>query len=278
MRKLRLSARVALYFTGACAAFALTAQAQTQEGTAVVKLVKGTASYIDAIGITHPLTEGTVLRQGSIVKTGADSAVDLVMERNGRYVGLFEDSTLELTRLTFQPSPLGDVFDTQLNLKDGRVLLSVSKVLAGARYELKTPQALASVKGTEVYWDAKSGQFWVLSGLLKLEVTLLDVGVPPPPEEHSEKKTIEIPAGWSLFISREIDMVNFRNGLQPFPNGGTVPADVITRINNTPFLAGHYNNPAANPVTFKTAWFTELNPKLNHVNLIGLPAIVVPSP
>lgn len=257
----------------------LLGQAAGVPGTAMVKSVKGSASYIDSNGGLHMLTQGTVLKEGYTVKTGHGSSVDLVMEKNGRFIGLFEDSTLTFSHLSYQPSALGDVFDTRLDLKEGRIFASVSKLLAGARYELKTPQGIANVRGTEFYYDGKTGQIWVVSGLVHFDITLLHTQ-PPPPGTPIDQRVIDIPAGFTLFITREIDILNFRNGtLRPtFRNGAPVPPDVITRINNTPVLGGHYNNPGNTEVTMNAAWFTKLNPKVNTVELVGTPALNPPSP
>jgi hypothetical protein len=274
--------KLTLNLTIGLMALTLAAHAQAHEGTAIAKAVKGNATYIDALGGTHVLTVGTVLKEGYTVKTGAGGSVDLVLEKNGRYVGLFEDTTLSINRLSYQTSLLGDVFDTQLDLKQGRMIASVSKLLAGARYEVKTPQGVANVKGTEFYYDGKTGQIWVVSGLVHFEMTLLQTTdpLPPPPGTFSASQSIDVPAGFTLFIPREIDMVSFRNGgLQPvFRGGAPVPQDVIDRINNTPVLGGHYNNPGNSEVTVYAAWFTKPNAKQNVVELIGIPALVVPSP
>jgi hypothetical protein len=72
-------------------------------------------------------------------------------------------------------------------------------------------------------------------------------------------------------------MINFRNGtIIPLPTGPPSQA-VIDRINASA-LGYHYNNPGNSSITVKGAWFTELNPKQNVVNLVGTPALVVPSP
>ena len=258
-------------------AYATSANAQMQPGTAVAKSVKGSASYIDDLGSTHVLREGTVLKQGYTVQTGADGAVDLTMDQNGRLVGLFENTVLALDNLTYQPSVLGNIFDTRLDMKKGRVFVSVSKLLAGARYEVKTPQGIASVRGTEAYIDGITGQIWVVSGTVNFQMSLLDVLVGPPLGEHTEKRTISIPAGYSLFVTREIDMVNFRNGtLLPIPTGP--PSQTVINRINASALGYHYNNPGNSSIIVNGAWFTELNGKQNVVNLVGTPALVVPSP
>lgn len=261
--------------------FALVARAEYGRGTAIVKMVKGTASYVDEFGGTHVAMVGTVLKEGWTVKTGPGSSLDMTMDNNGRYLGLFENSVITLNKLRYQPSVLGDIFDTELNLKSGQMLASVSKLLAGAKYEVKTPQGVAHVRGTDFWYDAKSGEIWVVSGTVHFEIQLLDVNVPPPPGSHTEVKTIDIPAGYVLFITREIDMASFRNpGLQPtYENGAfNPPANVQNRILNTPVLGGHYQNAGNTSVTVKGAWFTQLDPKHNYVDLVGTPALVVPSP
>lgn len=253
------------------------AQAEMVSGTAVVQAVRGVASYVDQLGGFHPLVTGTALKSGCTIRTGAGSSVDLTMESNGRTLQVLENSELAFTKLSFEPSPLGNIFDTELNLKQGKMFANVSKLLAGARYEVTTPQGVAKVRGTEFWFDAKGGLLWVLNGTVHFEVWLNSVLVPPPPGSHAEFQTIDVSAGQRLLVPKEINMINFRNGdLTPLPYAGPYPP--VGFIASPSGLSGHYANGGNTQVTVQESWFTKLDPKKNTVDLIGIPGLVVPSP
>src|SRR5438105_15452268 len=83
----------------ATAALLAFSTAYAAMGKAVVRDVRGTASYSEQGGDWKPLKSGRVLGPGASVKTGVASQVDLFLDENGPLVRLLEDTTLGLDKL-----------------------------------------------------------------------------------------------------------------------------------------------------------------------------------
>jgi ferric-dicitrate binding protein FerR (iron transport regulator) len=157
------------------AAFAVTA-AHAAQGTATVRAVRGTADYSDGSGQWKSLRVGKVLKQGSIIRTAADSQVDLFLKDNGPVVRVTESTQLGLDRLTYERTPIETVIDTGLDLKSGRILGNVKKMAEASKYEVETPNGVAGIRGTE-YDISADGKVSVVSG--QVVVVTIRPGQPP---------------------------------------------------------------------------------------------------
>jgi len=190
----------------------VSASAEVRQGTAVVKALNGPASYVDELGVTHPLEAGTVLKEGQTIKTGRDASVDLYLAQNGPAVGLDGNTVLRLQKLSNEPGPLGTIIDTRLDLQQGRVSGIVEKLLPGSRYEIKTPQGLATVRGTEFFIDASNGTIYVVGGTVTLTVTLnVDI---KGGGTIQETKVVTINAGQYLWVPSNMTVKTF-SSLKP---------------------------------------------------------------
>jgi len=184
-----------------------SAQAQ-QEGTATVTSVRGSAQYSDAGGSWMPLKVGKVLKAGAVVKTAADSQVDLFLKQNGPVVRLTADTTLGLDKMLFDDTGAETVVETQLNLVNGRVLGNVKKLAAASRYEVKVPTGTVGIRGTEYDINA-SGVVFVVTGEVLVtyvspsgKVTTLPVKegewfIPPTDAAGTPVVQSTAPAGWA---------------------------------------------------------------------------------
>lgn len=141
---------------------AVTTAYAAQPGKAVVRSVAGAAEY-SVSGPWMPLRVGQELGPGSSVRTANDSSVVLFLDQNGPYVKLTENTTLGIDKLTFEPTGVDTIIDTQLDLKSGRVVGIVRKLSTTSKYEIKTPTGVAGIRGTE-YSISATGQVYVLSG------------------------------------------------------------------------------------------------------------------
>jgi hypothetical protein len=167
-------ATVAIKLMGVAAlAMALTTplQAQTVPGKAEVRAIKGVAVYSTGGGASMPLKVGTVLGPGTTVKTGAGSTVDLFLGNSAGVVRLTENTTLSLDKLTLTDTGADTAVEVQLNLPEGTILGNVNKLSAASRYEIKTPNGVAGIRGTRFRMAANS--FIVL-----MEGTMVFVYVP----------------------------------------------------------------------------------------------------
>jgi hypothetical protein len=185
---------------------AVAAHGEMKQGNAVVKAINGSATYLDELGFSHPLTVGTVLKERQTVKTGVDSSVDLFLDQNGPNVGLDANSTLRLEKLDFEQTSLGTKIVTLLDLKQGALYGSVKKLIASSRYEVKTRKGIAHVRGTEFYIDEKEGTVSVVSGTVTLMIT---VNVPNN-TPNVFTTTVTITAGQTVKVPNDfVDYADF---------------------------------------------------------------------
>jgi len=140
----------------------LAVSAEATVGKAVVRAVRGKADVSQGSGRVA-LKTGMVLRPGAIVYTGVDSSVDLFMDQNGPVVRVMEGTTVGLDKLNFEATGADTVIETQLDLRDGRLVGRVSQMAAASRYEIKTPQGVAGIKGTD-YDISAAGIFRIIRG------------------------------------------------------------------------------------------------------------------
>lgn len=126
---------------------AVSALAQMQQGQAKVLALTGSAQYSEG-GAWMPLKVGSILRAGSVVQTAAGSSAKLTLFENGKVLILDEQTTVGLTKMTFDKTGTDLVIDTELNLNAGRVVGNVKKTSNASRYEVKTPVSTVGIRGT----------------------------------------------------------------------------------------------------------------------------------
>ena len=128
----------------------LNAEAQNMsQGKAEVKAIRGTAQYSTGGNVWVPLRVGTVLKSGSTVKTAADSSVDCFLGANGPVVRVTENTQMGFDKLSYNRADSETVIETELNLANGRILGNVKKLAAASKYEIKVPNGVAGIRGTE---------------------------------------------------------------------------------------------------------------------------------
>ncbi len=138
-------------FAIAVAAFvgAMHVEAAPQQNEAVVRGVRGTANYSTDRGSNwKDLKVGTKLRQNSIIRTAPGGQVDLFLGDNGPVVRVTENTTVGIDKLSYDKSGAETIIETQLDLRSGRILGNVKHLAAASKYEVKTPQGVAGIRGT----------------------------------------------------------------------------------------------------------------------------------
>jgi FecR protein len=157
----------------------LTVQAAPVQNKAVVRGVRGTASYsTDSGGNWKKLNVGTELRRGSSVRTAAGSTVDLFLGDNGPVVRVTENTQLGFDQLSVDDTGSEKVIETQLNLSNGRILGNVKKLAAASRYEVKTPNGVAGIRGTK-YDISANGRVAVIEGTVTVVYIVNGVAIAP---------------------------------------------------------------------------------------------------
>ncbi|MFZ0827291.1 MAG: FecR domain-containing protein [Verrucomicrobiia bacterium] len=162
-----------------------TAQS-VKPGVATVVRISGEARYSLGDGQWHPLVAGKVLAAGSVIQTGPDATVDIVLGRtvsmpqagsvpnrisdaaDSNVRGLIAykpsaeqntirmtgDTVLAIDKLTVSDTGLDSVSDTELDLRQGGIYNSVKKLSGASQYLIKIPNGIAGVRGTLFYIDA----------------------------------------------------------------------------------------------------------------------------
>jgi len=154
-----------LNFTGklfACATALVLAslnpeiQAQTmKQGSATVYSIRGSAKYSQGGGVWVPLKTGTVLKPGAMIQTAPESVVDLNLKENGPVIRVTPNTTVSLDKLAFAGTGVEGVIDTKLNVQSGTMIGSVKKLARASKYEIKTPNGVAGIRGTDYVVSVK---------------------------------------------------------------------------------------------------------------------------
>jgi hypothetical protein len=147
-------------------------QAQTaKQSKAKVRKVQGEVQYkANAAANWAPLKQGTVLNPGAIVETAKGSTVDLWLVDIGSVVRVTESTQLGLDKLNYSKTEDELVVETELNLKAGTILGNVRKLAAASRYDVKIPNGVCGIRGTE-YKVSANGVVHVVSGTVRVSYT-----------------------------------------------------------------------------------------------------------
>ena len=122
----------------------------------------------------QPLQPGAKLAPGDDFKTGANGYV-VIKLADGSTLNLQPGSDMAIDGV--RKSPLAPAADAQFTLKNGRVEATVAKRKAGgARFEVRTPIAVAAVRGTKFRVVADDEKKAALSEVLEGAVQVNDTG------------------------------------------------------------------------------------------------------
>jgi hypothetical protein len=189
---------------------------------AEVRAVKGAAIYMTNGGPARPLKEGMILRSGSTIKTGSNSAVDLFLGVSAGVVRVSENSTVAFDKLTQEDTGADTAVEVQLHVPNGDIYFNVNKLSKASRYEVKMPNGVAGIRGT------KGGFSFRPSGGVKPPIVLLEgdvlfvhapAGGPvtaypmnaPPAVFFSAVGGVQIaPAALTESVTKEVDAVTKR--------------------------------------------------------------------
>ena len=167
------------YAVAIAAALLLSVSAQAKANKAVVRAVRGGTAEITTDGKNwKPAKVGQQLGEHSAVKTDPNATVDLFLGDNGPVVRVTKDTTLGIDRLDVESTSIEKVIETQLDLRNGKILGNVKKMAAASKYEVKTPVGVAGIRGTE-YEISANGSVKVFTGTIVV-VYIVD-NVPQPP-------------------------------------------------------------------------------------------------
>ena len=149
-----------------------TLYAQPPLLSAEVRGIRGGAQYSTGGGPFQPLKGGVALRQGDVVQTASQSALDLYLGPAGGTVRLTESATLSIDKLMVNDT----ASDVELHLKGGEMLGKLGATSGTSKFVVKTAGGIGAVVKGEFRFDAR-GSLVLLEGKA-LFVTTPDSGEP----------------------------------------------------------------------------------------------------
>ena len=120
---------------------------------------------------------------GDTVKTGAKSFATIQFQDKG-LVRIEEKTELSLTEMFSADS--GEIM-----LKDGQVLTKINKLMKGEQFRIKTPTAVASVRGTEYSTSHREGRSVVAVKTGKVAVSTRDTAPEGAEPSYTEKTVVD---------------------------------------------------------------------------------------
>jgi len=177
----------------AAAAVLLAAHAATAAGMQVkVSAVKGNPSY-ERAGVSAAIEKGTMLSAGDIVITPDGAEATLTWGKN-HMIKIYPLSKFVVE----EASITGGRENSTMLLESGKLFARAGKLSEGSEFAVRTPIALAGVRGSEIFVTSAPGlsSFTVISGAFEittegLEVVLnenyqIDIGATPEEIETAE--------------------------------------------------------------------------------------------
>ena len=182
----------------------------TKDRSGTVVRFKGSVRYSTGNNVWQPVKVGTVVKSGYLIQTAAASYVDVVLggtaltppraviadtlvyktKAQQDMVRLQQDTVLAFDKLTVTDTGSDEVTETQLDLRSGKIFGSVKKLSTGSLYEIKLPNGVAGVRGTDFSLSAL-GLIQVLNGSMVISWAAAD-GTP---------MTQAVNAGWQFETS-----------------------------------------------------------------------------
>jgi hypothetical protein len=224
-------------------------QAETKHNRAVIRAVHGSAQVSNNKGQSwSPARVGTFLGANSVVRTATDGTVDLFLGDNGPVVRVTPDTSLGIDRLDLDNTGVEKVIETQLDLKNGRILGSVKKMAAASKYEVKTPVGVAGIRGTEYDIDSR-GKVTIVTGAAVVVYVINGTILPPvnvgtgqtvtPPTGGGQPTVSPYQGGGDVSLLQGVTTDNGRI-IVTMQNGGTAgtTVDGITVVNGGPGPGG----------------------------------------
>lgn len=160
---------------------------KSESSQAMVLFYSGTATIQHVNEQPKPVQVQEIVKNGDVIETGDKSSV--IVQAGSEFTVRFEENTKALI------SSITDITKREISLNKGKVLSRVSKLQKGMEYMIKTPTAVASVRGTEFLTDYTDGKTIVAVGKGTVSVVK---------NETSEQKLAEL--GKTVVVTDKMEM------------------------------------------------------------------------
>ena len=248
---------------GVALMFGNTVSAQSsKDGIVTVVRIQGEARYSVGDNVWHPLIAGKILHSGAVIQSAADSSVDIVLgavpvqvsypnsafptpaslssaaDPNVRgyvvynakvsqnVIRMYGNTVLAINKLTSNNTGADVVGDTELDLRAGKIFGNVKKLSAMSEFEVKIPNGVAGIRGTEFTIEA-DGTVAVFSGSVIVDYSYVFDG-----------KTINV---GPITVGPGQEFTPVFNG-QPAGQPTTLSADALNNLYDTAAAAGTLYN------------------------------------
>lgn len=131
--------RYAISLLAGLAALSSASPAFSEDYSCEVMAIQGTAKATSG-GATRTLKQGDLLKADDYLETDADSHVDLAYDSDWNNVTRIEENS----KITIR-----SIYPTDLALRQGGVYATLKKLPTGSSFQVETPTAVASARGTE---------------------------------------------------------------------------------------------------------------------------------
>jgi hypothetical protein len=143
--------------------WATTVLSQEDESVGIVTAVNGAATVISTEG-SESVEKGTRVFLGDRLETGDDSGLKILFNDDS-LISLGANATLEITEFVYTPTKRKSFS----NLVKGKLKGIIQKIPGvETDIEFATPNAVAGIKGTELYIDTLGGIFYTHEGEIYL--------------------------------------------------------------------------------------------------------------
>jgi hypothetical protein len=237
------------------------AQNTTKPGYATIVRIEGKARYSLGDNVWHPLVVGQTLKAGSVIQTGPDSMVDIVLGEKitqhipvpgttpgvqnppdsavrgmastpaaaqQNVIRMRPDTVLAIDKLTIGDTGVDAVSDTELDLQQGTIFGNCKKLSAESQYLIKVPNGIAGVRGTTFVISANGAITCVAGSMVMVVVGPggQQTTVPLGPRQQWDPSTGQVtnltPQEFAQAVSTAVSVVSVQKGIISFADDSTV--------------------------------------------------------
>lgn len=132
---------------------------------------------------------GSLVKENSIIRTGKLSLIDIKYKNSG-IIRVNENSNIDIARLFSAEN----ADETILNMEEGKVFVTISKITKDSKFQVKTPTSVAAARGTAFRVTSEKGisRVDVLAGHVKVNPVKDDKIIENIEKIVDPDKTVEI--------------------------------------------------------------------------------------
>jgi formylglycine-generating enzyme required for sulfatase activity len=162
-----------------------SANAAAVEGSVRVMKKEGAPVEVTMNGSPIEIQTGTILRQGSKIKTGASASVDLMFD-NGAVLEIKPSTEFLIEKFEREPfDPSGVDYKTipeeptssktKLKVDTGVILMGVKKLKPSSEFQIETPVGMTGIRGTSLFvkYDKEKPEEGTIVGVTEGKVEFL---------------------------------------------------------------------------------------------------------